>query len=120
MFSNTEQSKQLYIPDFKLWNDYYEKKVNKQVHENTLQSVCSGQSSDNSRVQLKLISSVAETTDQAESIMKTDGKKIKSKKSKSSTKPKLGKKTKSRKQTAVKKPTFTYRKLKDIFSKGKK
>lgn len=124
MFSNTEQTKQLYVPDFKLWNDYYEKKVNKQqVHDQILKPSCPGQSNDKSKVQLKLISPIAQTTDQAESIMKTDGhkvgKKIKIKKSKVKTKSK-GKNTLSRKQKGVQKSAFTYRKLKDIFSKGKK
>lgn len=123
MFSNTEQTKQLYIPDFKLWNDYYEKRVNKQqTQENILQPPCSGQTSDKSKVQVKLVSPIAQTTDQAESIMKTDGhktnKKIRIKKSKSKTKQK-GKTANSRKPTGVKKTVFTYRKLKDIFSKGK-
>lgn len=123
MFSNTEQTKQLYIPDFKLWNDYYEKKVNKQqTRENILEPSCSGQTSDKSKVQVKLVSPIAQTTDQAESIMKTDGNKINKKKriknSKSKTKQK-GKKANSRKPTGVKKTAFTYRKLKDIFSTGK-
>ena len=123
MFSNTEQTKQLYIKDFKLWIDYYEKKVNKQLtQENSLEPSCSGQTSDKSKVQVKLVSPIAQTTDQAESIMKTDGNKVNKKKrikhSKSKTKQK-GKKANSRKPTGVKKTAFTYRKLKDIFSRGK-
>ena len=122
MFSNTDQSRQLYIPDFKLWTDYYEKKVSgqKRIEQNPHSS---NSSSDGSKVQVKLISPIAQTTDQAESIMKTDGKKIrkgrknKKQKTKSSSK---GKVSHSRKKASSSERAFSYRKLKDIFSKGKK
>lgn len=124
MFASTEQNKQLYIPDFKLWDDYYVKKVNAQKDfERASQPSCSKEPSDNSVVKLKLVSPIAQTTDQAESIMKTDAhkesRKKKAKKSKSKNKAK-GKSTQHRKQTGIKKPAFTFRKLSDIFSKGKK
>lgn len=126
MFGNTggEQKKQLYIPDFKLWNDYYQKRVNVQnVSEQTPQGACS---SENSAVKFQFVSPVTETTNQAASIMKTDShqnsKQTTNKKQKSKTKntKKSGKKVQKRKPKDTKKNTFSYRKLNDIFSKKKK
>lgn len=131
MFSNTQQNKELYIPDFKLWADYYQKQASGQrASEHTSHHSTPTLSSDDSKVQVKLVSPIAQTTDQAESIMKTDGqvtrKTKKNKKQKSKSKSK-GNKTHGRKKSAATKKsaasgkqTFSVRKLKDIFSNGKK
>lgn len=127
MFGIAEQSKQLYVPDFKLWNDYYEKKkLNVQkVPEQQSQSKSSDEVKENSVVKLKFVSPITQTIDQAESVMKTDrqknGKKVKlTKKARKPKKSSQSKKVQGRKQTKRNSSTFSYRKLKDIFSKGKK
>ena len=126
MFSNTERNKELYIPDFKLWADYYQKQVSAQWPSE--QNIHPSFSSDESKVQVKLVSPIAQTTDQAESIMKTDSQVIRKKKkknkklkSKSKANKSNGHKKATKKTAATGRQTFYVRKLKDIFSSnGKK
>lgn len=119
MFGNTEHSKQLYVPDFKLWDSYYK------AHKGPTQEsthTCAAESKENRDFKVKLISPVSETVSQAESIMKTHdskaGKKLKSKTGKA--KKKATAKKQNQKKKNNKNPAFSYRKLSDIFSKGKK
>lgn len=124
MLRNPDQPKELYIPDFKLWNDYYEKKVKAQKStDHTPQHACSSQTKEPaSAVKLQFVSPVTETANQAASIMKTgkSSQKSKSKKSKVSQNKKSLKKVYKRKPKDSNKSSFSYRKLNDIFSKKKK
>ena len=127
MLRNSDQARELYIPDFKLWNDYYEKKVKSHKGpEQSPQQACSSQANESaSAVKLQFVSPVTETTNQAASIMKTGNsklsKKSKSKKSGKAAKGTQGaKKVQKRKQKDSGKTSFSYRKLNDIFSKKRK
>ena len=78
MLRNSDQARELYIPDFKLWNDYYEKKV--KSHEDPEQSpqqACPSQANERAAaVKLQFVSPVTETTNEAASIMKTGNSKL--------------------------------------------
>ena len=110
MFGGSDQPKQLYVPDFRVWDNYY--KVKKEQEK-----PCA--SGTGSKVKINLVSPVSETVSQAESVMKSEnsntGKKKKSTKTKTSSVKKQGIKKKNKT-----KPSFDRRKLNDIFSKRKK
>ena len=110
MFGGSDQTKQLYVPDFRVWDNYF--KVKKEPEKPCV-------SGTGSKVKINLVSPVSETVSQAESVMKSEnsnnGKKSKSTKPKKSSAKSQGIKKKSKS-----KPTFDRRKLNDIFSKRKK
>ena len=137
---NTETQKQLYIPDYDVWDSYYKSTV-KRVHnsENAPTS-----SKESPVVNLKFVSPVAETLDQAASEMRkseasvkkpfkntgewksrrstTNIKKSTLTKAQSKSKKLKGDKSgvkKSKSSKTKSKPSFSYRKLDDIFSKRK-
>ena len=123
MHAGSEQTKELYIPDFKLWRDYYAKTVKSQNGaDQTQQHESFSQPKEaSSEVKLQFVSPVTETTNQAASIMKADNLKTKRKTTKTKKTKALHSKQGSNKiQKRKTKASFSYRKLNDIFSKKNK
>lgn len=134
-----EKAANLYIPDFRAWESFYEKRakrdqrvgigfesesepLNRQQQE--LLVVNSGRVNvcDQKLTEPKIVSVVSpteQTVQQAANVMKKEGIKVKTKKcsGKKGYTGKRSKKAKSQKKSRGKKSTFSYRTLSDIFSK---
>ena len=123
MHAGSEQTKELYIPDFKLWGEYYAKKVKSQngVDQTSQHGNFTQHKEASSEVKLQFVSPVTETTNQAVSIMRSDSSKAKRKKQTTKkNKPLRSKQSSNKIQKRKPKASFSYRKLNDIFSKKNK
>lgn len=131
-------SKQLYIPDYNVWDSFYQRKAKSSISSSDSKQTESTKPSSEEKVNLKFVSPVSETLSQAQSEMKnkdngatpfalnfnrvnkkkkktsaSKGKKpknVSSTKKKNSGKPKIGTSGKNK---------FSFRTLNDIFSKRK-
>lgn len=133
-------SKQLYIPDYGVWDSFYQRRAKPSVSASGSNQVESTKQNSEDKVNLKFVSPVSETISQAQSEMKKKDNGVKSftlnfnrakKKKKNKTSAAKEKKPKNvssnqkkngagkRKKGLGGKNKFSYRALNDIFSKRK-
>ena len=136
----SEKASNLYIPDYRAWENFYEKRAKrdqtvgfgfetesealKQQQQEVLVNAERVKLSEQKQTEPKIINVVSpteQTVQQATSAMKQTRLKGKSKKTATGTRSRKTKnqQQKKKKKSQGKKPAFSYRTLKDIFSKRK-